>query len=196
MLTPESEATARVLYDEPLGFDPKVHTPPFLRQAFLKVKTAATVSLLSSENMLAGVVAFLRSLALTYQTVHWQAPLYSDHLLFERLYDSTFEEVDGVGERVVGLAGETHVDLGPQTNLIATVTLFVDEFLKQGANPASVCLTLERYLLNLVSQVSASKPDPGTSNLLEGIADNHMKHVYLLQQRCKPVLVSKTPRWR
>ena len=55
----------------------------------------------------------LRALSFLHQTHHWQssgANFMGDHLLYSRLYDTVNGEIDGVGERAVGLGVPELVD--------------------------------------------------------------------------------------
>jgi len=54
-------------------------------------------------------VAFLRALYNTHQNNHWETKgpnYYGNHLLFQRLYESTADLVDQAAEKTVGVFGE------------------------------------------------------------------------------------------
>jgi DNA-binding ferritin-like protein len=70
------------------------------------------------------MLSFLRYLYLLHQTNHWTAsgdPYYGDHLLFERLYTTTVEEIDAIGEKAVGLGSPHLVNLKDQLNLVSYI---------------------------------------------------------------------------
>jgi DNA-binding ferritin-like protein len=51
-------------------------------------------------------LAFLRALGMIHHSHHWQTmgkSFYGDHLLYERFYKAIQDEVDTVGEKVIGL---------------------------------------------------------------------------------------------
>ncbi len=71
-----------------------------------------------SAEILQDLLACLRAQYWNYQQSHWQsqgASFYGNHLLFERLYTSIPDQVDGLAEKMVGAFGSTIVntpDLG------------------------------------------------------------------------------------
>jgi DNA-binding ferritin-like protein len=114
--------------------------------------------------------------------------------LFQKLYEAVLPEIDGVAERAVGTggielvdpivqAGQTHQfvqsfagnDIGPYVSVR-----------RRGSPLAYVqsSLQAELALLGALEAVlSSRRVSQGTQNLLQGIADTHEGHVYLLQQR-------------
>ena len=69
-------------------------------------------------------VAFLRAMFLFYQNAHWQSSgpgSYSNHLLFQRLYENVLEHIDAVAEKSIGLFGNEVVDLSKQTEMISKI---------------------------------------------------------------------------
>jgi DNA-binding ferritin-like protein len=140
------------------------------------------------------LLSHLRFLSLTHQTHHWTAkgdPFYGDHLLFERLYNTVVQEIDHVAERAVGLGGDQNVNLMlqasqvmrlanaygasgsvPQAGELARRSLLAETSFVQTID-AMCCLMKERGGLTA-----------GIENMLQGIADVHEGHVYLLKRRC------------
>lgn len=129
------------------------------------------------------VLVLLRALSIFYQTAHWQTRgpnFYGDHLLFERLYDSVQDEIDAVGEKVVGL-GLGSVDLFVQVPALHNV---IDSVLSNEPDWVQRSVALERYLVLTALPAALSSTDSGgVSNLLEGIMDAHESNLYLLNQR-------------
>lgn len=142
---------------------------------------------------LAVLVNATRALAMLHKANHWRTrgdDYYADHLLFDRLAGSVEEDVDGLAERLVGLADGALVEP-------ATAASQTDKFLReampstadmepQGLVAAS--LAGEMFYLELVDVVAASldakgKLSRGTDNLLAGVSDKHEGLVYLLKQR-------------
>ena len=56
----------------------------------------------------------LKFLASVHQNHHWVTkgdPFYGDHLLFQRVYEATAEDIDTMAEKAIGLGSTTNVDL-------------------------------------------------------------------------------------
>lgn len=140
------------------------------------------------------VLAYLRALTMIHQQNHWLslgANFYGDHLLFERLYNATQENIDGVAERCIGLGSGETVDLQLQ---IKTIYQFVKDY--QASNMITndqlidSSIKAEFMLLSIIDCAKQKLNDKGLltnglDNLLAGIADIHETHIYLLKQRLK-----------
>lgn len=139
---------------------------------------------------LATLVAMLRAVYQVHQGAHWQTraqTYYADHLLFQKLYEATLPEIDSVAERTIGSGG---LALLNPTSQSARTTEFIDAVRGSGAKVpnahelVAVSLSVENMLLQLIDEVlSLPGVSQGTQNLLQGIADTHEGHIYLLQQR-------------
>ena len=143
---------------------------------------------------LAVVLAHLRFLAALHQFHHWTSKgsqSYGDHLLFERLYTETAEEVDDIAEKAIGLGGPDVVELLPQ---LSTVCGLAKEFsmsaatVQSDAERARRSLQAEYSFLKVVDVVCEhldrnGQLTTGLDNLLAAICDTHESHVYLLKQR-------------
>ena len=69
-------------------------------------------------------IAFLRAMYLFYQNAHWQSNgpgSYSNHLMFERLYENVSEQIDAIAEKSIGLFGNEVVDLSKQSDMISKI---------------------------------------------------------------------------
>jgi DNA-binding ferritin-like protein len=140
------------------------------------------------------VLVHLRFVGLTHQTHHWVAqgdPFYGDHLLFERLYKTTLEEVDHVAEKVVGLSGDQNVNLTLQLQqLNQLVSAYaINQAVPQSTDLVRRSMLAETNLINVVDTALLSMQEdrsltPGVENTLQGIADVHEGNVYLLKRRC------------
>ena len=139
---------------------------------------------------LAALVALLRAVYQTHQASHWQTraqTYYGDHLLFQKLYEATLPEIDQVAERAIGSGGIAMLDPVKQSS---QTTDFIAAFRgRRGATPSptqlvEISLGAEMALLQGIDEVLSTRGiSQGTQNLLQGIADVHEGHVYLLQQR-------------
>jgi len=135
---------------------------------------------------LTGTFVDLVALYRLLQTFHWQTrgeTSYGDHLLFQRLYEDVQKEIDGTGERLVGLFDAQAVD---SASVESAVTKRLQGWtgLRSSKSLASQALTAEHDVVaSLHRAIGAFASDPGTQNLLQGFADKHVEHLYLLQQR-------------
>lgn len=135
------------------------------------------------------LLSSLQALSLVHRVGHWTSKgpeSYSDHLLFERLYNSVEEEVDKVAEKALGM-GLDPIGILPLT-LSRTTSAFLrlDDVGQIGVVEAmNAELTFLSVLREVLGEVAALDEVSwkGVDNLLAGIMDKHEEHVYLLQQR-------------
>ncbi len=143
---------------------------------------------------LGAFLAVLRAASMVHQTHHWQTrgdTFFSDHKLYEQLYNESQEPIDKIAERAVGLG--THLLVHPviqAAHVGALVKHFCGDIL---SNPSAdayalVSLAAEIGVLSCLDEVRASLQNKGqlstgTDNLLPDIADQHEVFVYLLKQR-------------
>jgi DNA-binding ferritin-like protein len=135
--------------------------------------------------LLKTIMAYLEMSYLFYQSAHWQtkgSDFYGDHLLFQRLYEGIRDEIDTVGEKMVGVYGPEHVDVHRRLSNLSILSDFLDlqyiqkEYVNTG-------LVMEKKLLDLLQEADKSTFSAGVKDLLAGIANTHEGHMYLLQQR-------------
>lgn len=143
------------------------------------------------------ILARLRAMTLYYETAHWQAGkagFYSDHLLFERLYDTSEGDIDGVAERAVGLSSSSSVDLAPNLARVNSLLTGVQTGLKDNRDFFKQALKMEQDLVSFLG-AHARSLSPGSENLAAGIADSHESSIYLIKQRLveSPTLTSLPP---
>lgn len=191
-----------------MEYDMRKHGPPYLpaisdeqrRDARLVAKrTAAYYDAGPKLNVYAPMtvyLAFQRALYMVHQTHHWQTRgghFYSDHLLFQRIYEESSEFIDGAAERLVGLTGDpSQISIGSQIGLIHTLI----EVLYQGGLEAAphpdrlveISLYGESLFLEALKTVkkrieAQGGMTEGLDDLLQGTASKHEEFVYLLKQR-------------
>jgi hypothetical protein len=137
--------------------------------------------------MLKIVLAILRAQYLSYQTSHWQTSgpaYYGNHLLFQRLYEGVQEEIDALGEKLVGYFGIEAVDLEDSLMLISEM---VGRWHSHGCH---FCrgLASEGELQDALFIVRNSWPNEhvplplGLDDWLAATANAHESNAYLLQQ--------------
>lgn len=148
---------------------------------------------------LATLLAFITAESTIHQAHHWQTrgeSFYADHELFSRIYGDVYVMIDGLAERMVGSG---HYILAHPILLAKHCSMVVQSFYRDaGANPSAdmyPLFSLRACLRTLVAlkTVYAALEEKGQlshgiDNLLQGYADKHEDHVYLLKQR----LQSKT----
>lgn len=206
------DETSRVLWHTPTEYDALRHGPPYLpgmpykpvvlsaseRQSVKAFAKHAKIAIMEGATMTA-LLGALQGAALLHQTHHWSTKgrtFYTDHLLFERLYNESLELIDQVAERMMGL-GAPAIVASVQAGLLLT---FIQNcgIARTPEEMVSSSLRGELAILNLVNQVLNSFEQSGTlthgtSNLLEGVADKHESFVYLLQQRGTPESMPAAP---
>jgi len=140
----------------------------------------------AAKNLGSGILAMLRALQWNYLTSHWQIggdSSYGDHLLFERLYDKTTEETDGLAEKLVGTFGIAAVDAVEQARKM-TFTLAVWDIgcpFERGLKAERMFQVALKDCLDALEGMG--ELSLGMDDFLRTMANDHETHQYLLQQR-------------
>lgn len=132
-------------------------------------------------------IATLKAMALIHQHNHWTtqgSDFYGDHLLFERLYNSTLENVDLAAEKFMGLFGDSVLDYDLQTNFLNKVLL---KYKNLEGKPESMSLAVEKDFLKFSKDAydcfeKEGKLSLGLDDMIMSIASEREESVYLLQQ--------------
>lgn len=135
-------------------------------------------------------VATLKSLALIHQHNHWTTKgemFYGDHLLFERLYNDTLENLDLAAEKFIGVFGEECLSYDLQTELLNKVLL---KYKNLEGSPVEMSLTAEKDFLKFSKDAydcfeKEGKLTLGLDDMIMTIASKREEAVYLLQQTLK-----------
>ena len=126
------------------------------------------------------VLAVLRGQTWLYHTLHWQSMgpnFYGQHLLFERLYTALPDQYDGLAEKSVALFGPVAVEP------VAAILSAAGHLSKWTGDPLTAGLASEADLAAAIGlALEQAEADPGLTNFLQGLADEHQTNVYLLQQ--------------
>lgn len=158
------------------------YSPPYMIE--VRVNTSSRVA---SADPLKRLLGLFHGIYFLHWTSHWESqgdPSYADHLLFERLYLATIDEIDGLAEKMVQLHGKESVALESQFPVAgAWVARWVPE-----SNLYGRALGAERELQKEVKAVYDGMKAAGTLSLgmddfLMSVANTHETHLYLLQQR-------------
>lgn len=194
----EEAMTAKdTIWQDPSSYNPFEHGPSYLpsKTASLSTEVLSATGFSTPTDSMPSLLVFLRALAMIHQTNHWvtKGPSsYSDHLLFQRLYDGVIQEIDQVAEKAVGLGypeaiGNARAQaLGVQR----VVTMLYPSEAGIGSDGVWVETSLRAesvFLENVETIVSNMKSggdlSRGTDNLIAAIQDKHEEHLYLLRQR-------------
>ena len=141
------------------------------------------------------VLVHLKHLQLIHQVHHWVScgdPFYSDHLMFQRLYDAVNEHIDSVAEKAVGLGSERNVEpvlIAKQLSRLMASNCSPMAGIPSSTDLVKRSLKAEHEFVDLVKRASLQLSAHGAlsyglDNLLAQLADDHEKSVYLLKQRC------------
>ena len=131
------------------------------------------------------IMTYLELLYMYYQSAHWQSngsEFYGDHLLFQRLYEGLREEIDSVGEKMVGVYGIQYVNFDLRLNSLEKLS----DFLSMSQNQQtyiSTAILIESKVINLLQEIDIGTFSAGIKDLFAGIANTHEGHLYLLKQR-------------
>jgi hypothetical protein len=192
-----------VIWQDQSGFNPYLHGPPYLpgmqvtMQRTANLKVSSIKLSLAEGSELPSVLAFLRALSIIHQSHHWLTfgdSYFGDHLLFERLYNETQDEIDQVAEKAVGTGCDRSlINPGWQSG---TANRIISYFCGDGVGTGEVnpltyvesSLSAEKHFVDYTGQLAKKMQDRnslprGTDNLLAGIEDKHQGHIYLLGQR-------------
>ena len=132
----------------------------------------------------------LKALYDAYYSAHWRSygdPYYGDHLLYQRLYGDVITEIDSVAERALGITGNDAL-VEPGTLLSAEMSC-LKALVMPGEFAASMLEAEKRFLQRLKTMLDTLRAgtllSDGTEDLLQGIANKHEEHVYLLSRRVR-----------
>lgn len=135
-------------------------------------------------------IATLKAMSLIHQHSHWLTNgenFYSDHKLFESLYDSSLENLDKAAEEFIGLFGDDCLNYDLQVDLLNKIML---KYKNLEGSPLEMSLAIERDFLKLSKDTYNFLEEDGQltlgmDDMLMSIASEREKSVYLLQQTLK-----------
>jgi DNA-binding ferritin-like protein len=133
-------------------------------------------------------LAFMRALTMIHHSHHWQImgkPFYGDHQLLKQLYEAVQDEIDKVGEKIVGLDSPALTNYFLQ---IDHMRAFMEKVSDKKKSPLLVSLLSEFVFIQVGELVSKRLQEAGLftsglANMMGDILDRHETHVYLLKQR-------------
>ena len=132
------------------------------------------------------LLAYLRAMYLSYQTSHWQTKgptYYGNHLLFQRLYESVQDEIDGLAEKIVGYVGPAGVNLDGQVGLIATIATEWAQVSDHHRRGLESEVGFQHHVKVAYEGIKAAgMMTLGLDDFLMATANAHEGNIYLLQQ--------------
>lgn len=132
-------------------------------------------------------IATLKAITLIHQHNHWTTKgemFYGEHLLFERLYKSTLDNLDLAAEKFIGLFGDETLNYELQAELLNKVLL---KYSNLEGSPVEMSLSIEKDFLKLSKDVydffkKNNNLSLGLDDMIMAIASNREESVYLLKQ--------------
>ncbi len=139
--------------------------------------------------ILAHMLAMLRSAYILHQTSHWQASgpmFYGDHEMLLRIYESVEDEIDTLAEKMVAKYGAPSVNPIEQAEIINQHVQEMEQ--KSGGDPITRAMLVEEDLQETFTNAyqhlkQANSMSLGMDDFIMGVANNHETNVYLLRQR-------------
>jgi len=149
----------------------------------------------SIEKELQEYLAMLRALQIYYQSAHWISkgePYYADHLLYARLYESSTEQIDSLGEKLVGMCGDNLVCAKTLSEMTSDILSSTDHMTEDtlGFELASTALKIEEKFVEMTKEVYDLLENEelltlGFDDMLMSLSNEHESNLYLLGQRVK-----------
>lgn len=140
-------------------------------------------------------LAIMKALQMYYQHAHWISkgePFYGDHLIFSRLYDSMSGGIDVLGEKMVGMCGDSSVSAKTVCELMCEVLSKTDDMSENtlGIELVTEALKLEKLFLDETKTLYKDMKESGSltlgwDDMLMSLANEHESNAYLLGQRMK-----------
>jgi DNA-binding ferritin-like protein len=135
-------------------------------------------------------MATLKAMGIIHQNSHWTTKgetFYGDHLLFERLYKSSLEDLDSAAEKFMVLFVNECFNFAIHTEFLNKV---LQKYIKLSGTPVSASLSIEKDFIKLSQEAykcfeEEGKLTLGLDDMLCAISSNREGSVYLLQQVLK-----------
>jgi hypothetical protein len=132
-------------------------------------------------------IATLKAIALIHQHNHWTtngSNFYGSHLLFERLYNSSLEDLDLAAEKFMGIFGDECLDYDLQAELLHKILV---KYKNLEGSPFDLSLAAERDFLKFSKEAyncfeEEGRLTLGLDDMVMAIASSREEAVYLLQQ--------------
>lgn len=135
-------------------------------------------------------LATLKAMTLIHQQSHWLSKgndFYGNHLLFQRIYESAQENLDGAAEKFIGLFDLDCENFALQNDLLSKILKRYEPLCN---NPVEASLKLEKDFINLSDAAykcfeTEDKMSQGLDDFMMATASAREEAIYLLQQASK-----------
>lgn len=133
-------------------------------------------------------IAFLRAMYLFYENAHWQSSgsgSYSNHLMFQRLYENVLERIDPAGEKSICLFGNDVIDVLTQAKITLQI---LEKHCQKSESSVIVGIELEKVFQTIAIKIrdelkNQGKLTPGLEKLIQDDLDfSENPRLYLLKQ--------------
>jgi DNA-binding ferritin-like protein len=129
-------------------------------------------------------VVTLKAIAQIHQHNHWVYKGYGNHLLFERLYESTLENLDLAAEKFIGIFGDSIMNYDLQVDLLNKVLV---KYSRLEGSPVGMSLAIEKDFIKFSKSAyecfeSEDKLTLGLDDMIMAIVSQREESVYLLQR--------------
>lgn len=149
-----------------------------------RIKLAKKADRTATVGMLNEYVAMLRVVTIVHQHGHWKCKgqeFYGNHLLFERLYNSSISRLDTVAEKLIGLYGNVALKHSEQTELINKLNKYTsDDHIKNSLEAEKDFITMAEDLYNRVKEIG--EMTLGLDDMIMAQASEAETSLYLLDQ--------------
>lgn len=138
------------------------------------------------------VFAIHYTLNLVYQTAHWLSKgnqSYSDHLLYERLYNEVSGTLDNIAEKWIPIFGEDSINPSSVSSLSAEHLSPLKNTEPTPENLIKITTKFQKEALRLTTELYEKKKKEnmslGMDDFLMSLCSDHEHRLYLLSQRVK-----------
>lgn len=138
----------------------------------------------TTKKLLSKYVAILQALDIIHHSGHWMSKgneFYGDHLLLQRIYEDTEDNMDAAAEKLLGI-----VDNFSTVEMAQTIQKFISELTEEDVMARSLegelaFLLYSEHMYNEIEK--ANEMTLGLDDMIMSIANKHEEHVYLLKRR-------------
>ena len=146
---------------------------------------------------LSTILVWFKYVSDVVKDAHWTTKgtnFYGDHLMFERVYESIYDMIDPLAEKVIGLSCEKAVDLQTITSQVSE--LVASDLVSQTQIPTQITVghCVIKHLVDLIELIDTLMEQMrqrggmtrGVDNMLSGFLDKLEENVYLIKQQVLP----------
>ena len=131
-------------------------------------------------------VATLKAIYFCYQQNHWNSKgpnFYQQHLLFERLYKKTADEIDAAAEKMIGIFGDNPLEFNFQVEMMSKVLKKysnIPDFIDLSIKIENDFIKFSEEAFNCFA--SEKNLSLGLNDFIMSLCNVHEENIYLLTQ--------------